>query len=71
MFREQVRAVMPFYTPLGIVLLIVTYWSGFVLFVPSLFKGRPLSSASGHTSTLDKCGLLPTSKGWRASTHRR
>jgi tripartite ATP-independent transporter DctM subunit len=38
-FWQLVRAVMPFYVPLGIVLLIVTYWPGFVLFVPSLFKG--------------------------------
>ena len=30
---------LPFYVPLGIVLLIVTYWPDFVLFVPSLFKG--------------------------------
>jgi TRAP-type transport system large permease protein len=37
-FGQLVRAVMPFYIPLGIVLLIVTYWPGFVLFVPSLFK---------------------------------
>ncbi len=37
-FWQLVRAVMPFYIPLGIVLLIVTYWPGFVLFVPSLFK---------------------------------
>jgi hypothetical protein len=31
--------VLPFYIPLGIVLLLVTYWPGFVLLVPSLFKG--------------------------------
>jgi tripartite ATP-independent transporter DctM subunit len=37
-FWQLVRAVVPFYIPLGIVLLIVTYWPGFVLFVPSLFK---------------------------------
>ena len=38
-FGQLVRAVMPFYIPLGIVLLLVTYWPGFVLFIPSLFKG--------------------------------
>ena len=38
-FWQLVRAVLPFYVPLGIALLIVTYWPGFVLFVPSLFKG--------------------------------
>lgn len=38
-FAQMVRAVLPFYVPLGIALLIVTYWPGFVLFVPSLFKG--------------------------------
>jgi len=38
-FWQLVRAVVPFYIPLGIVLLIVTYWPRFVLFVPSLFKG--------------------------------
>ncbi len=38
-FGQMVRAVLPFYIPLGIALLIVTYWPGFVLFVPSLFKG--------------------------------
>ena len=37
-FGQLVRAVLPFYVPLGIVLLIVTYWPKFVLFVPSLFK---------------------------------
>jgi TRAP-type transport system large permease protein len=37
-FWQLARAVMPFYIPLGIVLLIITYWPGFVLFVPSLFK---------------------------------
>ncbi|HEX2336653.1 MAG TPA: TRAP transporter large permease [Hyphomicrobiaceae bacterium] len=37
-FGQLVRAVVPFYIPLGIVLLIVTYWPKFVLFVPSLFK---------------------------------
>src|SRR6185436_11618723 len=38
-FWQLVRAVLPFYIPLGIVLLLVTYWPGFVLLVPSLFKG--------------------------------
>jgi TRAP-type transport system large permease protein len=38
-FAQLVRALLPFYIPLGIVLLIVTYWPGFVLLVPSMFKG--------------------------------
>ena len=38
-FAQLVRAVVPFYIPLGIVLLIVTYWPGFVLLIPSMFKG--------------------------------
>ena len=43
-FWRLVRAVLPFYIPLGIVLLIITYWPGFVLFVPSLFKRRVLEA---------------------------
>jgi len=31
--------VLPFYIPLGLTLLLITYWPGFVLFVPRLFKG--------------------------------
>jgi tripartite ATP-independent transporter DctM subunit len=38
-FAQLVRAVLPFYIPLGIVLLIVTYWPCFVLLIPSMFKG--------------------------------
>jgi tripartite ATP-independent transporter DctM subunit len=38
-FWRLCRAVLPFYIPLGIVLLLVTYWPGFVLLVPSMFKG--------------------------------
>jgi tripartite ATP-independent transporter DctM subunit len=37
-FGQLVRAVLPFYIPLGIVLLVVTYWPRFVTFVPALFK---------------------------------
>lgn len=34
---QMVRAVIPFYVPLFITLMVVTYWEGFVLFVPRLF----------------------------------
>jgi tripartite ATP-independent transporter DctM subunit len=34
---QMVRAVIPFYIPLFITLMVVTYWEGFVLFVPRLF----------------------------------
>lgn len=37
-FARMVRAVIPFYIPLGITLLIITYWPGFVTIVPRLFK---------------------------------
>ena len=36
-FATIVRAVLPFYVPLFITLLIITYWADFVLFVPRLF----------------------------------
>ena len=35
--RQMVRAVIPFYIPLFITLMVVTYWEGFVLFIPRLF----------------------------------
>ena len=38
-FGALVRAVLPFYIPLGLTLLMITYWPDFVLFVPRLFKG--------------------------------
>jgi TRAP-type C4-dicarboxylate transport system permease large subunit len=38
-FGAIVRAVLPFYIPLGLTLLLITYWPDFVLFVPRLFKG--------------------------------
>jgi tripartite ATP-independent transporter DctM subunit len=38
-FARLCRAVMPLYVPLAITLLIITYWPGFVLFLPRLFKG--------------------------------
>jgi TRAP-type C4-dicarboxylate transport system permease large subunit len=38
-FGALVRAVVPFYIPLGLTLLLITYWPDFVLFVPRLFKG--------------------------------
>lgn len=37
---QMVRAVLPFYIPLFITLMIITYWADFVLAVPRLF-GRP------------------------------
>ena len=37
-FARLCRAVVPFYIPLAITLLIVTYWPAFVLFMPKLFK---------------------------------
>ena len=36
-FAAIVRAVVPFYVPLFITLLIITYWADFVLFLPRLF----------------------------------
>ncbi|HRD76575.1 MAG TPA: TRAP transporter large permease [Hyphomicrobiaceae bacterium] len=38
-FGQLVRAIMPFYIPLAVTLLIITYWPAFVLFVPKLLKG--------------------------------
>lgn len=38
-FARMVRAVMPFYVPLFLTLLLITYWADFVLFVPRLFAG--------------------------------
>ena len=38
-FGALVRALLPFYIPLGLTLLLITYWPGFVLFVPRFFKG--------------------------------
>jgi tripartite ATP-independent transporter DctM subunit len=37
-FARMARAVVPFYIPLGVTLLILTYWPGFVTIVPRLFK---------------------------------
>jgi tripartite ATP-independent transporter DctM subunit len=34
---QMVRAVIPFYIPLFITLMVVTYWEGFVLLIPRLF----------------------------------
>jgi tripartite ATP-independent transporter DctM subunit len=34
---QMVRSVIPFYIPLFITLMVVTYWEGFVLFIPRLF----------------------------------
>lgn len=36
-FAEMVRAVLPFYVPLFLSLLVITYWADFVLFIPRLF----------------------------------
>jgi tripartite ATP-independent transporter DctM subunit len=38
-FGVMVRAVLPFYVPLFITLLVITYWADFVLFVPRFFAG--------------------------------
>jgi tripartite ATP-independent transporter DctM subunit len=38
-FARLCQAVLPFYVPLAVTLLIITYWPAFVLFVPRLFKG--------------------------------
>jgi TRAP-type transport system large permease protein len=38
-FDVMVRAVLPFYVPLFITLLVITYWADFVLFVPRFFAG--------------------------------
>lgn len=37
-FGAIVRAIMPFYLPLAIVLMLVTYWPDMVMFLPNLFK---------------------------------
>jgi len=37
-FGAIVRAIMPFYLPLVVVLLLVTYWPDMVMFLPNLFK---------------------------------
>lgn len=38
-FGALCRAVLPFYVPLAITLLIITYWPAMVLFIPRLMKG--------------------------------
>ncbi len=38
-FGAIVRAILPFYVPLAVVLLLVTYWPDMVMFLPNLFKG--------------------------------
>jgi TRAP-type transport system large permease protein len=38
-FGRLCHAILPFYIPLGLTLLVITYWPAFVLFVPRLFKG--------------------------------
>ena len=37
-FAAIVRAIIPFYVPLAVVLLMVTYWPEMVMFLPNLFK---------------------------------
>lgn len=37
-FARIVRAVMPFYVPLFVTLMLVTYWADMVMFLPRLFK---------------------------------
>jgi len=38
-FGQMVRAMLPFYLPLGLALLIITYWPGLVLWLPRLIEG--------------------------------
>jgi tripartite ATP-independent transporter DctM subunit len=37
-FARLCKAVLPFYVPLAATLIVITYWPGFVLFMPRLFK---------------------------------
>lgn len=37
-FSQMIRAIMPFYIPLGIMLLIITYWSPIVMWLPTYFR---------------------------------
>lgn len=37
-FSQMVRAIIPFYIPLGIMLLIITYWSPIVMWLPTYFR---------------------------------
>jgi TRAP-type C4-dicarboxylate transport system permease large subunit len=37
-FGQMIRAMLPFYLPLGAALLIITYWPGLVLWLPRLIE---------------------------------
>jgi TRAP-type C4-dicarboxylate transport system permease large subunit len=36
-FSQMIKAILPFYIPLGIMLLVITYWSPIVMWLPNLF----------------------------------
>jgi TRAP-type C4-dicarboxylate transport system permease large subunit len=38
-FGRLIRAMLPFYLPLGLALLLITYWPGLVLWLPRLLEG--------------------------------
>ncbi|WP_062225905.1 TRAP transporter large permease [Aureimonas frigidaquae] len=37
-FSQMVRAILPFYIPLGLMLLVITYWSPIVMWLPTYFR---------------------------------
>jgi TRAP-type C4-dicarboxylate transport system permease large subunit len=37
-FARLIRAMLPFYLPLGLALLLITYWPGLVLWLPRLLE---------------------------------
>jgi TRAP-type C4-dicarboxylate transport system permease large subunit len=37
-FGRMIKAMLPFYVPLGLALLIITYWPGLVLWLPRLIE---------------------------------
>ena len=40
-FERVIRAVLPFYVPLFVTLLLITYFSGWVMFLPDLLLPNP------------------------------
>lgn len=36
-FSQMIRAILPFYVPLGLMLLVITYWSPIVMWLPNFF----------------------------------
>jgi TRAP-type C4-dicarboxylate transport system permease large subunit len=38
-FGRLIRAMLPFYLPLGLALLLITYWPGLVLWLPRVVEG--------------------------------